>query len=285
MNTYAPLISPEIKIRNRILDLTTPKIMGVLNLTPDSFSDGGEFNGLEAALGRIELMISQGAYIIDIGGESTRPGSEAISAAQELARIVPVLEKAIPQFPQTFFSVDTTKFDVAEKALQLGVHIVNDISGLKREPRLAPLCKKYGAGYILMHSQGKPKIMQQNPVYDDVIEDIKSFFKKQIKQAEQAGVQPVIIDPGIGFGKTDAHDKCILNHLNEFKELGYPLLIGASRKRIIGSMLGSRPASDRLTGTVVAHYQAMLNGADIIRVHDVKEAKDSMLVYNALAEG
>jgi dihydropteroate synthase len=256
--------------------------MGVLNATPDSFSDGGAFNETEAALDQIRLMVSQGASIIDVGGESTRPGSEFISAQEECGRVMPVLEKAIHQFPDTLFSIDTTKYAVAEEALRLGVHFVNDISGLRREPRLASLCAAYNAGYILMHSQGNPKTMQDNPVYNDVVLDIRSFFEEKTSQARQAGVQSIIIDPGIGFGKTLAHNIELIRNLEAFKSLGYPLMIGASRKRMIGQLLNDRPVTDRLIGTIAIHYHAMLKGTDIIRVHDVREANDSMLIYNAL---
>lgn len=257
--------------------------MGILNITPDSFADGGEYNSVESALGRIGLMVSQGANIIDIGGESTRPGSDPVTDEEELARVVPVLEKAIPQFPETLFSIDTTKFKVAKKALELGVHLVNDISGLKKEPRFAELCVRFNAGYILMHSQGNPKTMQEDPNYDNVISDIKSFFRQQISLAKQGGLEKIIIDPGIGFGKTQQHNISILKRLNEFVDLGYPLLIGASRKSMIGRILKDRDVADRVTGTVAVHYHAMMQGARIIRVHDVKEANDSVLVYNALS--
>lgn len=271
-----------LRLRDKILDLSSPKIMGILNATPDSFADGGEYNTVASALGRIGLMVSQGASIIDVGGESTRPGSDPVSEEQELERVIPILEEAIPQFPETLFSIDTTKFKVAEQALRLGVHLVNDISGLKKEPRFAELCVRYNAGYILMHSQGNPKTMQKDPRYKDVISDISSFFEQQISQAEAAGLQALILDPGLGFGKTQQHNITILKRLNEFVDLGYPLLIGASRKSMIGRILEDRDVDDRVTGTVAVHYHAMMQGAKIIRVHDVKEAYDSILVYNAL---
>lgn len=256
--------------------------MGILNVTPDSFADGGEFNALDSALGRIGLMVSQGADIIDVGGESTRPGSDPVTEDEELKRVIPVLEKAVPQFPDTFFSIDTTKYRVAEEALKLGVHLVNDISGLQKEPRFAELCVRYKAGYILMHSQGNPKTMQQNPEYDNVIKDIRSFFREQIAKAKKAGLENIILDPGIGFGKTQQHNLTILKRLDEFVDLGYPLLVGASRKSMVGRILNDRKVEDRVTGTVAVHYHAMMKGAKIIRVHDVKEAKDSVLVYNEL---
>lgn len=275
--------SPVLQIRDKQLDLSEPQIMGILNVTPDSFSDGGEFNGVESALGRIGLMISQGAVIIDIGGESTRPGSEPVTEHEELNRVIPVLDKALSQFPDTFFSIDTTKFAVAKKALERGVHFVNDISGGQKEPRLAQLSAKYNAGYILMHSQGNPKTMQQDPTYNNVVDDIKQFFETQAARLQEAGVKNLVLDPGIGFGKTQAHNIEILKNIKKFKQLGYPLLVGASRKSMIGRILNDRDVSDRVIGTVAVHYSAMLQGADIIRVHDVKEAKDSILVYNALS--
>ncbi|MBN2732436.1 MAG: dihydropteroate synthase [Balneolaceae bacterium] len=259
--------------------------MGVLNATPDSFSDGGQFDSTDAALGRIGLMVSQGASIIDIGGESTRPGSDPVTEQEEMDRVLPVLEKAIPRFSDTLFSIDTTKYAVADEALALGTHIVNDISGLQREPRFAELCAKRNAGYILMHSQGNPKTMQDDPAYDDVIVDIKSFFEQQVALANKSGLETIILDPGIGFGKTQQHNITILQNIGRFLDLGYPLLVGASRKSMIGKILNDRRVDDRLTGTIAVHYHAMMKGAKIIRVHDVKEAKDSILVYNALTDG
>lgn len=266
------------------MDLSSPKIMGILNATPDSFSDGGSFNEVELALDRITAMISEGADIIDIGGESTRPGSEPVSEQEELERVLPILEQAVPEHANTFFSIDTTKHKIAEEALKLGAHLVNDVSGLK-DLRLADLCVEYNAGYILMHTQGDPKTMQQDPVYDEVVNDLFLFFKEKLTLAEGKGLESIIIDPGIGFGKKLKHNIDLFSDLETFKALDHPILIGASRKSMIGEMLGGRPVDDRLIGTVVAHYHALINGADIIRVHDVKEAYDSIVVYNALTSG
>jgi dihydropteroate synthase len=256
--------------------------MGILNATPDSFSDGGSFNETDIALERIGQMVEQGASIVDIGGESTRPGSEPVSEQQELDRVLPILEKAVPEFPNTFFSIDTTKYRVAEEALKAGAHFVNDVSGLQKEPLFVDLCLQYQAGYIMMHSQGDPKTMQEDPSYDDVVRDVYNFFEEQLKQAEAKGLKHVIIDPGIGFGKTLDHNLKLLAYLDRFKELGHPILVGASRKSMIGAILNDRPVDDRVTGTVAVHYHAMMQGANIIRVHDVKEANDSLLVYNAI---
>ena len=273
----------QIKTRDKTLDLSSPKIMGILNATPDSFSDGGEYNEIDSALGRVGLMVSQGAHIIDVGGESTRPGSDPVTEQQELDRVLPILEKAILQFPDTLFSIDTTKYRVAEEALKLGTHFVNDVSGLQKEPRFVDLCTQYNAGYVMMHAQGDPKNMQQDPTYEDVIKDIKQFLEEGINQSTKKGLQNIIIDPGIGFGKTLDHNLQLIANLKEFKDLGYPILVGASRKSMIGQILDDRPTDERLIGTIATHYHAMINGANIIRVHDVKEAHDSLQVFNAIA--
>jgi dihydropteroate synthase len=272
----------QITTRDKTLDLSSPKIMGILNVTPDSFSDGGEYNEVESALGRIGLMISQGAHIIDIGGESTRPGSDPVTEAEELDRVLPIFEKAIPQFPDTFFSIDTTKYKVAEEALKLGAHFVNDVSGLQKEPRFIDLCVQYKAAYVMMHAQGDPKNMQEDPSYKDVVADIKQFLREGIHQCKEKGFENIVIDPGIGFGKTLEHNLRLIADLNKFQDLGQPILVGASRKSMIGQILDDRPTDERLIGTVAVHYHAMMNGANIIRVHDVKEAHDSLQVFNAI---
>lgn len=256
--------------------------MGILNATPDSFSDGGEFYDTERALLRIGTMISEGAEIIDVGGESTRPGSEPVSEAEETRRVIPLLQKAVQNFPDVLFSIDTTKYSVAKLALEAGVQIVNDVSGLKKEPRLAELCASFGAGYVLMHSQGDPKTMQLNPQYDNVIDEISLFFEEGIEQLKQAGVESIILDPGIGFGKTLRHNCSIVADLKKFTNFGYPLLMGASRKSMIGQILNNRPVEGRLAGTIAVHYHSLLQGASILRVHDVQEAYDSIQVYNSL---
>ncbi len=273
----------KLHLRDKVLDLSTPQIMAVLNATPDSFSDGGQFNSVDVAVNRIEQMVEQGAAIIDIGGESTRPGSEPVSEQQELDRVLPILEKAVLRYSDTLFSIDTTRFKVAKKALELGVHWVNDVSGLQREPRFAELCADYNTGYILMHSLWPPKTMQDDPQYDDIIAEIKAFFERQLEKIAKTGLKTVILDPGIGFGKIYRHNLSILNNIESFLELGYPVMIGASRKATIGKILNDRPVDDRVTGTVAAHYHALQQGANLIRVHDVKEANDSILVYNALS--
>jgi dihydropteroate synthase len=256
--------------------------MGVLNVTPDSFSDGGKFNTVDAALHQIEQMVVDGASIIDVGGESTRPNAEPVSLEVELQRVIPVLKKAIPRFPNTTFSIDTTKYEVAKQALDCGAHIVNDVSGLEKEPRFAKLCAEYVATYVLMHAQGTPKTMQVNPTYQDVISDLDQFFEEKIQILKQAGVNDIVLDPGIGFGKRLDHNLKILAHLDTFTKKAFPILVGASRKSMIGQILDGRPTEDRLTGTIAVHYHALIQGARILRVHDVKEANDSIRIFNAI---
>ena len=256
--------------------------MGILNATPDSFSDGGEYLSLQKAIGRVEEMINQGADLIDIGGESTRPGSDPVSLKQEVDRVLPIFEKCIPLFPDTLFSVDTTKYEVARRALDVGAHIINDVSGLQKEPRFAELCADYQCGYVLMHSQGDPKTMQNNPDYENIIEEISLFFESGLKQLKEAGVKSVILDPGIGFGKTLQHNCDIVAGLHKFTKFGYPVLVGASRKSMIGKLLDNRPVEGRLSGTLAVHYHSLMNGARFLRVHDVQEASDSIKVFTAL---
>ena len=256
--------------------------MGIINTTPDSFSDGGKYLDHSRAMDRIHLMLKNGAEIIDIGGESTRPGAEPVSEKEEIARVIPLLQEAIPVFSEAIFSIDTTKYEVAKQALEAGAKIVNDVSGLQKEPRLADLCAEYGAAYILMHSQGNPETMQKNPSYEDVIRDISTFFERQTAEAKKRGVDQIILDPGIGFGKTLEHNLKLVAHLDKFKKFGFPILVGASRKSMIGKILDDRPTDDRITGTVALHYHALIKGANILRVHDVKEASDSIRIFNAV---
>ncbi len=271
----------------KALSVSTPVIMGVLNVTPDSFSDGGEINDTRAALRRIEQMVSEGACIIDVGGESTRPGSDPVPEDEEISRVMPVLEEAIPAFPQTIFSIDTTKFEVAQRALECGVQMVNDVSGLKREPGLARLCADHEAILVLMHSKGSPKTMQNQPEYSDVIGEISRFLQIQAEIARKSGVKQIVVDPGMGFGKTLQHNLEIIARLDKFRQIGYPVLIGASRKSMIGRILadehGDRPVNKRLAGTLSLHYHALMQGADILRVHDVREARDSLEVFKAIS--
>lgn len=273
---------PVLNLRDSSLPLDVPAVMGIINVTPDSFSDGGKYQSVQQTTDTIGQMVTDGVKIIDIGGESTRPGAAPVSDQEEADRVLPVLEQSLAHFSDTFFSIDTTKFLVAEESLKIGAHIINDVSGLQKEPRFADLCATFGAGYVLMHSQGDPQTMQKNPQYSDVVDDIFTFFTKGIEQLRRAGVSSIIVDPGIGFGKTLQHNVDILKGLQKFITLDCPVLIGASRKSMIGKLLDGRPAEERLAGTLVLHYHSLMHGAKIIRVHDVKEAVDSVKIFEAL---
>ncbi len=262
--------------------MSRPQIMGILNATPDSFSDGGMYTRVDVAKQHITTMLEEGANIIDIGGESTRPGSSPVSETEELQRVIPIIEATIPEFKKATFSIDTTKYEVAKQALGLGASIINDVSGLEKEPRFAELAAEYEASYILMHAQGDPKTMQENPTYVDVVDQVMEFFDKKIKDLTTKGVSKIILDPGIGFGKKLYHNLSLIAHLDKFKKFGFPVLVGASRKSMIGQILDNRPADDRLIGTIAVHYHSLMNGADILRVHDVKEASDSIRIFEAI---
>ncbi|MBI3032887.1 dihydropteroate synthase [Candidatus Woesearchaeota archaeon] len=255
-------------------------IIGILNATHDSFYDGNKYLVLEKAIQHAEKMIQESADIIDIGGESTRPGSEAVSEEEELNRVIPVIKTLREKYPQFPISIDSCKPRVIEQALQAGATIINDITGLQNGD-VCMLAAKYQVPVIMMHMQGTPKNMQQNPQYKDVVKDIVDFFKQQIANAEKYGIKEIIVDPGIGFGKTLKHNLEILNRLNEFKQLGKPLLIGASRKSFI-NMIQPTPVEDRLEGTLAAHAVAVMHGANIVRVHDVKEHKKMLAVLDAI---
>jgi dihydropteroate synthase len=256
--------------------------MGIINATPDSFSDGGKYLHVSQALDRIHIMKRDGATIIDIGGESTRPGSEPVSEQEETERVIPILERAKEAFPDLYYSIDTTKYKVAEEALKYGADFINDVSGLQKEPRMAELATKFNAAYIIMHSKGSPKTMQKSPEYTDVVKEVYSFLEEQVHFARSKGVESIIIDPGIGFGKTLEHNLKLLANLDKFKKIGVPILIGASRKSMIGKILDDRPVDDRLIGTVSVHYDCLTKGANILRVHDVREASDSLRIFQAI---
>lgn len=274
--------SQTLSCRDKQLDLSSPVVMGILNTTPDSFSDGGQFNSENAALNRISEMAEQGAAIIDIGGESTRPGADPVSVEEEISRTIPVLERAIETYPGLLFSIDTTTYDVAKKAVSAGAHIINDVSGLKKEPRFAELCADTGAAYICMHSKGSPKTMQNDPVYDNVVEDVLRELTKTKFELQQKGVDNIVVDPGIGFGKTTEHNLRLIAKLPHFLQLNCPILVGASRKSLIGKLLNNRPVNGRLAGTIALHYHCLMQGALILRVHDVQEATDSVQIFKAV---
>ncbi|MCL6475797.1 MAG: dihydropteroate synthase [Firmicutes bacterium] len=247
-------------------------VMGILNVTPDSFYDGGRYAQVEAAVQRALQMVEEGADVLDIGGESTRPGSLPVPEEEELRRVLPVIQ-AVHERTDVPISIDTTKSRVAERALQAGACMVNDISGLGFDPRMAEVVARHGALCCIMHIQGTPQTMQQNPQYEDVVRDISRYFEERLALAEQAGIprENIWLDPGIGFGKTVEHNLEILRRLREFTALGLPILIGTSRKSFIGKILGDLPPEERLEGTAATVAIAIMNGANAVRVHDVRE--------------
>ena len=262
------------------VDIGRTHIVGILNVTPDSFSDGGNYFSLDAAVAQAHTMAEEGADIIDIGGESSRPGSEPVSEEEELRRVIPVIEK-LARSVEVPISIDTWKPRVAAEALAAGASILNDITGLGN-PAMRAAAAAARAPVILMHMQGEPKTMQEHPTYGDVVRDIKEFFIERIALAKEAGVHDIILDPGIGFGKTLEHNLIILKRLHEFADLGYPLLVGPSRKAFIGTLNDGAPPAERLPGTIAAVVAARLNGASYVRVHDVKECRQALQVADAL---
>ena len=254
-------------------------VMGILNVTPDSFSDGNLFLNPKKAVGHAKQMVKDGADIIDIGGESSRPGSEPVSEEEELGRVSQIIKKLAKE-TNIPISIDTCKPKVAEECIKLGASVINDINGL-RDEKMIKVAAKYKVPAVIMHMQGSPKAMQNNPFYKDVVKEIKEFFKAQIGKAKQAGIKDIIIDPGIGFGKTAGHNLQIFKNLNKFKGLKCPILVGPSRKSFIGNITGL-PANERLEGTLAAISIAVFNGANIVRVHDVKECKRAVAVANAI---
>ena len=260
-------------------------VMGVLNVTPDSFSDGGEFFSLDRAVAHAEQMIAEGADLIDIGGESTRPGSAFVSEAEELQRVIPVIERLAAKSPVPI-SIDTTKSSVARAAIAAGAEIVNDISGLRFDPSIADEAAKAKAGLVLMHSRGTPKTMQQLPPVDDILNEVIGGLRKSIAEALGRGVprESIAIDPGIGFGKTVEQNVELIAKLDQlviaFAE--FPIMIGTSRKSFIGKLLDNAPADERLHGTIASIVASVLNGARIVRVHDVKAAVDALRIADAV---
>ena len=257
-------------------------IMGVLNVTPDSFSDGGLYADADIAVNQAKEMVVQGADIIDIGGESSRPGSDPVPMDEELRRVLPVI-KRLAQESDVPISIDTYKSTVAEHALKAGAHIVNDISGLNFDPNMAKVAADYGAPVILMHIQGTPKNMQISPKYHSLISEIILYLRNSIEHAETVGVSPekIIIDPGIGFGKTMEHNLEIIRRLKEFRCLGKPILIGTSRKSFIGKIL-DLPVEERVEGTLATVVASIINGADIVRVHDIKQVQRAVKMVDAI---
>lgn len=259
-------------------------VMGILNVTPDSFSDGGQFNSVETAVNQAEKMVLAGVDILDIGGQSTRPGAAQISVAEELNRTIPVIQALRQRFFETVISIDTTRAEVAKRAIAAGADIINDISGATFDEQMLFVVAATKAPIILMHMRGTPETMQNLTDYADLIADLKSFFQNRIDEALKLGIKKsqIILDPGIGFAKTAMQNYDLIRHLQDFRELGYPLLVGASRKSFIGYILDEKDPQKRVWGTAAACAGAIAYGADILRVHDVPEMIDVCKVSDAI---
>ena len=264
-----------------------PLIMGILNVTPDSFSDGGYFNNITSALAQVEKMLHEGADIIDIGGESTRPYSISVSSGEQIQRVIPVIKAIRKQLSSTVpISIDTRLSSVAKMALAEGANIINDISAGHNDPNILTVAAEYDCPIILMHIKGTPQTMQNDPSYNNVVSDVFSSLQKSAENAKVAGIkqEKIILDPGIGFGKTSEHDLALLASLNQFVNSGYPILLGASRKKFLNSLLASDKPEDLALATSVTTALAVMAGVKIIRVHDVKENRQALDVAWAIKQ-
>ena len=269
--------SNKIEVKNTSLDLSTPKIMGIINMTDDSFYDGGTNYNSNKTLKKITKFIKEGADIIDIGGYSSRPGAKNISIKEEWKRIKDIIPIVNKNFPKTIISVDTFRSEIAKRAIENGAHIINDISGGSIDKCLFDTVASLKTPYILTHIKGNPENMQENPNYNSVINEITEYFQKKIKTLKSKGINNIIIDPGFGFGKSLQHNYEILNNLNKFKKFNLPILVGVSRKSMIYRLLKTNP-KEALNGTTVVNTLCLLGGANILRVHDVKEAKECIKI-------
>jgi len=261
-----------------------PVLMGILNVTPDSFSDGGDFLDPERAAARAVSMLDEGAHVIDIGGESTRPGSDPVSPEEEIDRVVPVMRAILAERRDAVISVDTYRATTAEAAIEAGAAIVNDVTALRGDERMVSVVAETGCPVILMHMQDEPKTMQQQPHYEDVVREVRDFLEERADHAVSAGVLPenIILDPGIGFGKTVDHNLTLLRSLDAIVQLGFPVLVGASRKRFIGSITGVGEARERVFGTVATTVMAYERGATLFRVHDVHANREALTMAGAI---
>jgi dihydropteroate synthase len=279
-------IKPVIPLRpGRQLELSRPLVMGIVNVTPDSFSDGGRFLDADQAVSHALTLHDEGADILDIGGESTRPGADPVSIEEELHRVIPVIKAVRSNSPDAIISVDTYKADVARQALTAGADLVNDISALRFDADMASVVVEHKCPLVLMHMQGTPQTMQQNPHYSDVVQEIGEFFEERLSYCESHGIDRarIILDPGIGFGKRLSDNLEILRNVSEFRRLGRPLLVGASRKGFIGMLNPeSTKADTRIGGSLAAAVMAVAGGADIVRVHDVAPTVEALKIVQAI---
>ncbi len=270
-----------INCKGNLIDLSSPKVMGILNITPDSFFDGGKYESKKEVLQQVDKMLNEGATFIDVGAYSSRPGAKHISEEDELQRIVPIIELLTKEFPEILISIDTFRSKVAEETVLAGGAIINDISGGTIDANMFATIAKLQVPYIIMHMQGTPQNMQTNPQYDDVVKEVISFFAAQLFKLKEEKVNDVIIDVGFGFGKTIAHNFELLKKLELFKSLDTPILTGVSRKSMLYKTIDCS-AKEALNATTVANTVALMNGTHILRVHDVKEAVEAVTIFNQL---
>ena len=270
-----------LNIKGKLIDFKTPKIMGILNISDDSFYDGNKYNSKSKALKQTEKMLNEGADIVDIGAFTSKPGSKLISVEKEKQILFPIIETLIYNFPDSLFSIDTFRSEIAKKSIEIGASIINDISGGKFDKNMFKVISRYKVPYIMMHIKGNPNTMQLNPKYENVVVEILNFFIKQSKKAYNNGITDIIIDPGFGFGKSLNHNYELLKSLNLFKEINCPVLIGLSRKSMIYNII-NKNSDQALNGTTVLNTFGLMNGANIIRVHDVKEAKECISLWEYL---
>ena len=285
MQTHNPFTSSHFSLncKGQLLLLYKPVVMGIVNVTPDSFYDGGNFIQPEYALKQAEYMLNTGASIIDIGGSSSRPGAKEISLDVELQRVIPAIELIHSTFPQAIISIDTNKAKVAASAVLAGASIVNDISAGDDDEDMIGIVADLRVPFIAMHKKGNPQTMQLNPEYQDVCVEVLDYFIKKLGQLRKAGISDIVLDPGFGFGKTTKHNYALLKNLSMFKMLETPILAGVSRKRMINEVLKIEP-KEALNGTTVLNTIALMNGASILRVHDVKQAVEAVTLFNSYSE-
>jgi len=270
-----------INCKGKLIDLTTPKIMGILNLTPDSFYDGGKYASEKEVFSQVEKILTDGATFIDIGAYSSRPGAQHISEEEELERIVPIVKALITRYPNVLLSIDTFRSSVAKKCIEEGAALINDISAGNMDNEMLKTVGKLNVPYIMMHMQGTPQNMQENPEYNNVTQDVLYYFSEKIALARSYGINDLIIDPGFGFGKTNEHNFKLLNELELFKNIELPLLVGVSRKSMIYKTLNT-DAKNALNGTTALNTVSIYKGANILRVHDVKEAVECVSLMHQL---
>ncbi|MCH7535924.1 MAG: dihydropteroate synthase, partial [Bacteroidetes bacterium] len=261
--------------RGKLINFEVPLVMGILNVTPDSFFDGGKFIERATVIKQVTTMLDEGAGIIDIGGYSSRPNADDVSMDEEISRVIPIIELLIQHFPDIIISIDTFRSDVAKLAVEHGASMINDISGGNLDKKMFKTVSQLNVPYILMHMQGVPRNMQKSPGYNNVVKEIMSFFSSRIEILKKLGVNDVVLDPGVGFGKNTVHNYIILNNLEDFKIFNLPIMVGVSRKSLINNVLDTQPES-ALNGTTVVNTFSLLNSANILRVHDVKEAREAI---------